>query len=378
MTKFANALQRNVTPFRFDMVGSFLRPARLKAARAEFAAGKLSAEGLKQAEDEAIADLVQKQKAVGLRAVTDGEFRRSWWHLDFMWGLNGVDKATLEHGYRFSSEETRPETARLSAKITGDHHPFVEHFKFVRQLAGGGVIARQTIPAPSQFLLEIQRPENKAATERIYGDADELLADIAGAYRTIIADLYAAGCRSLQFDDVTWAGFCDAKLWQMYQSGNQNLRELLERNLRLNNLALEHRPKDLVVTTHVCRGNYHSDWAYSGGYEPVAEILFGRENVAAFYLEYDTDRAGDFAPLRFLSDGKQAVLGLFSSKTGQLEDRAVILRRVEEATQYLDINRICLSPQCGFASTEEGNILTEEQQWSKLAFIKEIADEIWK
>lgn len=375
---FHNAKKRTLSPFRFDVVGSFLRPEALKKARAAYSQGSLPAEELKGVEDESIVELIQRQKAVGLKAITDGEFRRSWWHLDFMWGLSGVEKVTLERGYRFNGEETRPETARLSGKISGENHPFVDHFKFVQQFASDGVIARQTIPAPAQFLAELQRAENKELTEALYPDKETLITDIVQAYRQVIADLYAAGCRSLQLDDCTWGMFCDQKYWQARQNGNADLAALAEQYLTLNNLVLADQPQELVLTTHVCRGNYHSTWAASGGYEPIAPVLFGRERVNGFYLEYDTDRAGDFAPLKFIADGKQVVLGLFSSKTGQLEDKGEILKRIEEAAKYLDINQICISPQCGFASTEEGNILTEEEQWNKLRFIKTIADEIWK
>lgn len=378
MATFNNAQKRDRPPFRFDIVGSFLRPEKLKSARAACAGGSLSAAELKKVEDESVAELIQKQKAIGLKAITDGEFRRSWWHLDFMWGLKGVEKAVIEQGYLFNDEETRPETARLCGKISGENHPFVDHFKFVRQFAGDGVIARQTIPAPAQFLAELQRGENKDITDRFYDNHDALIVDIAKAYQTVIADLYAAGCRSLQLDDCTWGMFCDQKYWEARQNGSAGLEALAEQYLTLNNLALADHPQDLVITTHVCRGNYHSTWASSGGYQPIAPVLFGREKVDGFYLEYDTDRAGDFAPLKFVAKGKQVVLGLFSSKTGRLEDKAAILKRIEEATQYLDINQICISPQCGFASTEEGNILTEEEQWNKLRFIKEIADDVWK
>jgi len=375
MARFENAVKRQVTPFRFDIVGSFLRPQRLKEARARYATGALSAQELKKVEDEAIAQLVEKEKQVGLRAVTDGEYRRSWWHLDFMWGLNGVEKAASDRGYQFQGIETRAETARLCGKIGGEDHPFVEHFAFVNRFAGGGVIARQTIPAPAQFLAELQREENQATTSRFYPAVDDLVQDIARAYRTVIRDLHQAGCRSLQLDDCTWGMLCDRTYRQYQQAAGVNLEEVAELYAHLNNLAIEDRPKDLIVTTHVCRGNYRSTWASSGGYEPVAEVLFGRERVDGFYLEYDTDRAGDFSHLRFVGD-QQVVLGLFSSKTGELEDKGEVIRRIEEATQYLDINQICLSPQCGFASTEEGNILTEEQQWNKLRLIKEVADEI--
>ncbi|RDW16085.1 5-methyltetrahydropteroyltriglutamate--homocysteine methyltransferase [Oceanobacillus arenosus] len=368
--------KRLVTPFRFDIVGSFLRPERLKKARASFKEGSISETELKQVEDTCIIDLIQKQKEVGLQVITDGEFRRSWWHLDFMWGLNGVGKKTIEQGYIFNDEETRPETASLTGKISGENHPFVEHFSFIRAYEEDGVVARQTIPAPAQFLAELQRPDNLKITEDIYPDEEELLADIAKAYQTVIKDLYDAGCRSLQLDDCTWGMLVDPNYWKSRHDG-ATVEEIGELFLRVNNLAIENLPEDLVVTTHVCRGNYHSTWASSGGYDSISNILFARENVSAYYLEFDTDRAGDFIPLQHVSEEKLVVLGLFSSKTGELEDKEVIKARIEEAAQYVDIDRLCVSPQCGFASTEEGNILTEEQQWEKLRLVKEVADEVW-
>ena len=371
------AKQRTKTPFRHDIVGSFLRPEALKEARRKFQDGEITPEELKKVEDEEIVKLVAKQKEVGLKAVTDGEFRRSWWHLDFMWGLDGVEKAEVEKGYRFQGEETRAETARLTGKIGFSSHPFVEHFKFLKNVAGDDVVARQAIPAPAQFLAELQRPENIRITEAIYGSREELIDDIAQAYRTAILAFYEAGCRSLQLDDCTWGMLCDQNYWKTRHAAGEDVSQIAETYARLNEAAVRDLPEDLIVTTHVCRGNYHSTWASSGGYEPVAEKLFGIGNIDAFYLEFDTERAGDFAPLRFLKD-RQVVLGLHSSKTGELEDKEQIVNRIKEATRFVDLEHICLSPQCGFASTEEGNILTEEQQWQKLAFIKEIADEIWK
>lgn len=378
MIEFENAKKREVTPFRYDIVGSFLRTKVLKEQRTKFVKGTISKDELKKVEDIEIKKLIAKQKEVGLKVITDGEFRRSWWHLDFMWGLNGVEKVDIDNGYKFNGLETRPETARLCGKITGENHPFINHFKFVQQFAENGITARQTIPAPAQFLAELQRAENKEATNKFYNNIDELVNDISNAYATIIQDLYDAGCRSLQLDDCTWGMFCDKKYWEARQDAGVNLKELAETYVKVNNLAISKHPGDMIITTHVCRGNYHSTFAASGGYEPIAEILFGKENVEGFYLEFDTDRAGDFSPLRFLGAGKQVVLGIVSSKIGELENKAAIIDRVKEAAKYVDINNICISPQCGFASTEEGNILTEEQQWNKILFLREIADEIWK
>ena len=376
MTVAYEAGRRTGTPFRFDNVGSFLRPEKLKEARKGFFGGSISESELKAVEDETIRDLIAKQKEVGLKAITDGEFRRSWWHLDFMWGLHGVEKKDIDSGYQFNDEETRAETARLTGKISGGNHPFVEHFKFVQQFADDEVVARQTIPAPAQFLTELERPENKAATEAIYPDRNELLEDIAAAYRTFIQELYEAGCRNLQIDDCTWGLLVDENFWKSL-SDNVSVEDLSRKHVTLNNKAIEGHPEDLTITTHVCRGNYHSTWASSGAYDKVAEVLFGEENVKAYYLEFDTERAGGFESLAKVSDGKLVVLGLFSSKFPELEDKEEIKARIEQASKYISKERLCISPQCGFASTEEGNILTEEEQWKKLALVREVAEEVW-
>ncbi|MCI1580578.1 MAG: 5-methyltetrahydropteroyltriglutamate--homocysteine S-methyltransferase [Clostridium beijerinckii] len=375
--EFKNAKQRSVAPFRADIVGSFLRPDVIKEARAKFQNQEISSNELKRIEDEEIIKLVKKQKELGLKAVTDGEFRRSWWHLDFMWGLDGVEKRVLETGYKFNGLETRAETATLTGKIDFSNHPMVEHYKFLKSISGDDVIARQTIPAPAQFLAELQRGENKDITESIYKNIDELILDIANAYKKAIKAFYNEGCRNLQLDDCTWGMLCDKKYWEARQQEGVDTNDIAKLYAKVNNLAIEDHPEDLVITMHVCRGNYNSTWAGSGGYEPVAEILFGTVNVDGFYLEYDTDRAGDFAPLRFIKN-QQVVLGLISSKTGILENKEEVRERIREATKYVDINQVCLSPQCGFASTEEGNVLTEEEQWNKIKLVREISEEIWK
>ncbi|KES10402.1 Methionine synthase II (cobalamin-independent) [Snodgrassella alvi SCGC AB-598-O02] len=380
-------------PFRADVVGSYLRPDYLTEARAKFARGEINQEALTEIENKAITDLVHKQKAAGLHVITDGEFRRSWWHLDFMWGLNGVEKASLKEGYKFQGIESRPETARLTGKISGKNHPFIEHFRFLLQFADNNVIPRITIPAPAQFFKELYRPENKAVTESIYPSQTDLIEDIAKAYQTFIAEVYALGCRNLQLDDCTWGMMVDSKYnnagvaEQKSQcncncSSNttvitQSVEDLAEIFVQMNNAAIEGAPEDLILTTHVCRGNYRSTWAASGGYQPVAAYLFGRENVHAYYLEFDSERAGDFSPLAEVSGDKQVVLGLISSKTSELEDKQTIINRIKEASQYLPLSRLCLSTQCGFASTEEGNELTEEQQWAKIALVTEVAKEVW-
>lgn len=384
-------------PFRADVVGSYLRPDYLQDARRQFARAEIDQQALTEVEDRAIRELVAKQKSLGLQAITDGEFRRSWWHLDFMWGLNGVEKACLSQGYVFDGIETRPETARLTGKIDGKNHLFIEHFKFLLPFADARTLPRLTIPAPAQFFKELYRPENRQVTERIYPQQDALIADIIQAYREFIQELYAVGCRNLQLDDCTWGMMVDARYNNAgvavrpdqetvgcgchpatHTVVSSDVNALAELLLRINNGALEGAPEDLVLTTHVCRGNYRSTWAASGGYAPVAEPLLGRENVAAYYLEFDTERAGDFSPLAAVTGNKQIVLGLVSSKFGELEDKASVIARIREAEKYLPLDRLCLSTQCGFASTEEGNALTEAQQWAKIELVQQIAAEVWK
>ncbi len=367
-------------PFRCDIVGSFLRPDVLKRARADFNAGVIDADQLKTVEDVAIRDLVAKQKAAGLKVVTDGEFRRSYWHLDFMWGLQGIERRTSREGYMFHDEETTADTAVVTGPISGENHPFVEHFKFVQALAGDDHVARQTIPAPIQTFSEVTLDRCDGQQESLRGvyATDEELADaIAAAYRQVIADLYAAGCRNIQFDDCTWGIYCDTDF--VAKTGMQavDIQKVSELGVALNNAAIEGAPEDLVINTHVCRGNYHSTYAFEGGYDPVAPYLFAHENVNAFYLEFDTPRAGGFEPLAHVADGKKVVLGLITSKQPGLEDKEVVKARIKEASKYVPLENLYLSPQCGFASCEIGNKLTEEEQWAKIALIQEIAAEVW-
>ena len=367
-------------PFRADVVGSFLRPDVLKQARADFAAGVIDAGALHAVEDEAIRDLVAKQKAAGLHVITDGEFRRSYWHLDFMWGLQGIERRTSRTGYQFHDEETTADTAVVTGKISGESHPFVEHFKFVKALEEKGQVARQTIPAPAQTYSEVilDRCDGQQESLRaVYPTDEELIADIAAAYRTVLADLYAAGCRNVQFDDCTWGIYCDRDFVAKTGMSPVDIKKVSELGVALNNAALEGKPADLVVNTHVCRGNYHSTYAFEGGYDPVAPYLFANEDVNAFYLEFDTPRAGGFEPLAHVAAGKKVVLGLVTSKQPGLEDEELLVRRINEAAQYVPLEDLCLSPQCGFASCECGNKLTEEQQWAKVALVQRVAKRVW-
>ena len=367
-------------PFRCDIVGSFLRPDVLKQARADFNAGVIDAAQLKTVEDVAIRDLVAKQKVAGLKVVTDGEFRRSYWHLDFMWGLGGIERRTSREGYKFHGEETTADTAVVVGPISGENHPFVEHFKFVQALAGSDHVARQTIPAPIQTFSEVtlDRCDGQQESLRSVYPTDGALFDaIAAAYRTVIADLYAAGCRNIQFDDCTWGIYCDTDFVAKTGMSPVDIQKVSELGVALNNAAIEGAPADLVINTHVCRGNYHSTYAFEGGYDPVAPHLFAHENVQAFYLEFDTPRAGGFEPLRYVAEGKKVVLGLVTSKQPGLEDEEALVARINEAAQYVPLENLCLSPQCGFASCEIGNKLTEEEQWAKIALIQRVAKRVW-
>ena len=367
-------------PFRADIVGSFLRPASIRRARADFAAGKIDAAVLKAVEDDAIRDLVKKQNAAGLTTITDGEFRRSYWHLDFMWGLQGIERRTSREGYQFHDEETTADTAVVTGPISGENHPFVEHFKFVKSLETPGHVARQTIPAPIQTFSEVtlDRCDGQQESLRsVYKTNEELARAIAAAYRTVIADLYAAGCRNIQFDDCTWGIYCDTDFVAKTGMSPVDLKQVSELGVALNNAAIEGVPEDLVINTHVCRGNYHSTYAFEGGYDPVAPYLFANENVDAFYLEFDTPRAGSFVPLKYVTEGKKVVLGLITTKDAKLEDKNTVIARIHEAAKYVPLENLYLSPQCGFASCEIGNKLTEDEQWAKIALVEEIAKEVW-
>lgn len=369
---------RTHAPFRFDVVGSFLRPEILKNAREQYGKGQITAEELKATEDECIKDLVSKQLEAGLLSVTDGEFRRSYWHLDFMWGFEGVEHIVLEHGYFFHGEETRADSARICGNISFKNHPFLEHYRFLRDFVQDKAQVRQTIPAPAQFFAELVRGKNEESLNKFYPDRQALYHDLTHAYHDFILALYQEGCRNLQLDDCTWGMLCDKNFWNTMNNGEFEAGKLQDLYLHLNNEAIKDLPDDLIINTHVCRGNYHSTWATSGGYAPVAEKLFGQENVNAYYLEFDDDRSGDFEPLKYVSGDKLVVLGLITSKHPKLENKKNVIARIQEATKYIPLERLCLSPQCGFASTEEGNKLTENQQWAKLRLVREIAEEVWK
>lgn len=365
------------TPFRYDYVGSFLRPEALKRARKQYEEGHISRDALRAAEDREITALVAKQKAAGYHVITDGEFRRAYWHLDFMWGLKGIDHVELPHGYYFHGEETTHGTARCTGKISGENHPFVKDFLFVKQFEDENTVAKQTIPAPAQTLAELYREDNEKITRAIYPDENELIEDIAAAYRTVLRDLYDAGCRNVQFDDCTWGMIVDDGYWKSREGDGVTVEAEAEKYLRVNNLALRDRPADLVVNTHICRGNYHSTYACSGPYDRVADFVFAGETVDALYLEYDDARSGGFEPLSKVPKDRKVVLGLVTTKRPELEDEDAVIARIREAEKYIPLERLYLSPQCGFASCEIGNRLTEKEQWDKLALVKRIAERVW-
>lgn len=364
-------------PFRYDYVGSFLRPEKLKKARVDFEAGTISAEALKAVEDECILDLVAKQKKAGYSVITDGEFRRATWHLDFMWGFEGVGHSKTETGLPFHGEAAMIDDTYLTGKISVDKHPFVEHFKFIKALEDENTVAKQTIPAPAQFLEQMIMPFAIENTKKYYEDTQELVKDIVNGYKKVIRDLYDVGCRNIQLDDCSWGMCVDPNACAIFGTDEEGLKQIMEQLLSINNLAIEDKPEDLVITTHVCRGNFHSTWASSGAYDRVAEALFARENVSAYYLEFDDERSGGFEPLRAVSGDKKVVLGLVTTKYPRLEDKESIIARIHEAANYISLDRLCLSPQCGFASCEIGNKLTEEEQWAKLTLVREIAKEVW-
>ena len=379
MTTPTTFTKRTNSPFRADFVGSFLRPAELANARNLHRKGLIDDLQLKQVEDKCISELIAKQKAHGLKAITDGEFRRSWWHLDFFWGFNGVKKDVCAHGYRFVGTETRAETATITGKISGENHPFVEHFKFVKQFENKGyaLVARQTIPAPAQALsifLNVRNKDLKTSWQDFYANEDELIEDIGAAYRTVIKDLYDAGCRSIQIDDCTWPVLCDEEL---VKKNDIDVDRLAALYLKANNAALKDKPADLAICTHICRGNYRSFYACSGSYDRQAKVVFAHENVDAFYLEYDDERSGSFEALKFIPKDKQVVLGIITSKKPELENIDLLVKRVQEAAQYFPLDNLCVSPQCGFASTEEGNELTEQEQWDKIDLVVKTAQKIW-
>lgn len=365
-------------PFKYDFVGSFLRPQALKDAKAAYQAGKISKEEFDKVVDEEITKVVAKQKELGFHVITDGEFRRTFWHLDFMWGLEGVAHENTGNGVKFNAELAVLDDTYLVGKIKAKPHPFVSYFKFLTQFEDENTVAKYTIPAPAQTFQQMIVPANYENTRKFYATNDELIQDIGKAYQDVIKQFYDAGCRNLQLDDCTWGAIVGDAAKQRYKSLGIDLEDVKAQLLAVNNLALEGKPDDMVITSHICRGNYHSTYFTSGAYDTVADYVFAKENVDALYLEYDDERSGGFIPLEKVSADKKVVLGLITTKSPVLEDKAKVIERIYEAAKYVPLDRLCLSPQCGFASCEIGNKLTEEEQWAKLRLVKEIAEEVWK
>jgi 5-methyltetrahydropteroyltriglutamate--homocysteine methyltransferase len=344
----------------------------LRAARERFAAGELDAAALTAVENTEIERVVRRQEALGLEAVTDGELRRSWWHLDFLWGLAGISKHASSAGVAFAGAAPRAEGVRVDGKIGFAGHPMVDHFRFLQSRAK--VVPKLTLPAPSALY---GRPERPPIDAQVYPQLDELFDDLGRAYRAAVRAFAAAGCRYLQLDEVFLAMLCDDGYRERMVRRGDDPARLAERYAELVNTAIADAPPDMAVTMHLCRGNFRSTFMGTGGYEAIQEILFGAISVDGYFLEFDDARSGGFEPLRLLPKHKTAALGLVTTKRGGLEDKSALKRRIDEATRYADVEQLCLAPQCGFASTEEGNRLTEDEQWAKLALIVDVAREVW-
>lgn len=369
--------QRTKAPFRADEVGSLLRPQRIKDARAKLEKGEISADDLRRVEDSEIQKVVRKQADIGLKLATDGEFRRTWWHFDFLSHLTGCELYHPEQGIQFTGIQTRNDSIRVVGKLDFPaDHPMLAHFKFLKtQCDAVGVTAKMTIPSPAVLHF---RGGRKAISKEVYPDLEEFFTDLGKTYRKAVKAFYDAGCRYLQLDDTVWAYLCSPDEMEKARARGDDPDNLQQIYARVINYALADRPADMIVTTHVCRGNFRSTWISSGGYEPVAETMLAGTNYDGYFLEYDSDRAGGFEPLRFLPKGnKIVVVGVITSKVGELEKKDDIKRRLEEAAKFAPLEQLALSPQCGFASTEEGNILSEEEQWAKLRFAVEVANEVW-
>jgi 5-methyltetrahydropteroyltriglutamate--homocysteine methyltransferase len=368
---------RSTPPFRADHVGSLLRPPELLQAREDHAAGRIDDAQLRQQEDEAIRDVVRMQEDVGLQSATDGEFRRASWHMDFIYRLNGVEKAPGDLKVEFRNEqgtiEFTPAAIHITDRLGVDDTIFGDHFAYLRDLTTR-TTPKLTIPSPSMVHY---RGGRAAIDESVYPDLDGFWADLTAAYADEVRNLHALGCRYLQFDDTSLAYLNDPRQRELMASQGADAEHLHEAYIRHINEALAGRPDGLAVTTHMCRGNFRSSWVAEGGYDFVAEALFGELQVDGFFMEWDDARSGGFEPLRFVPPGKVVVLGLVTTKRGDLESKDTLKRRIEEASRYVDVDQLCLSPQCGFSSTVEGNELTREQQEAKLRLIVETAAEVW-
>jgi 5-methyltetrahydropteroyltriglutamate--homocysteine methyltransferase len=366
-------MQRAKPPFRADHVGSLLRPKALKDARAQREKGELTPEQLKVIEDREISAVIKKQEDIGLKAVTDGEFRRAFWNYDFLGALDGAQAYLGERKIKFQGVNPRPMMMRVTGKLgTFAGHPMIEHFKYLA--AHTRAVPKMTIPSPSSMHFRYGRDAIPAS---IYPDMADFYGDLGQAYRKAVRAFADAGCRYLQLDEVNLAYLCDPNLRAQVAERGESADELPGIYAKLINAAISDIPSDMAITMHLCRGNFQSTFVASGGYEPVAEVLFNVINVHGYFMEYDSDRAGGFEPLRLVPKGKTVVLGLVTSKSGRLESKDELKRRIDEASKFIDLDQLCLSPQCGFASTEEGNILAEDEQWAKLRTIVEVAQEVW-
>jgi 5-methyltetrahydropteroyltriglutamate--homocysteine methyltransferase len=366
-------MPRAKPPFRADHVGSLLRPAALKAARVSHERGEITAAELEAIEDGEIERVIRKQEEAGLRSVTDGEFRRAFWNYDFLGKLNGVEAYLGERKIKFQGPQPKPMMLRVTGKLDGDgSHPMIEHFKFVA--ARAKATAKMTIPSPSSLHFRYGRD---AVPTTIYPNMDEFYRDLGESYRKVVRGFADAGCRYLQLDEVNFTYLCDPNLRALVAERGDDPQALPHIYAAMINAAVSGAPAGMTTAMHLCRGNFQSSFVASGGYEPVAEILFNAIDIDAYFMEYDSERAGGFEPLRFIPKGKMVVLGLVTSKSGTLEAKDALKRRIEQAAKFIDPDQLALSPQCGFASTEEGNILTEDEQWAKLRLIVEVADEVW-
>jgi 5-methyltetrahydropteroyltriglutamate--homocysteine methyltransferase len=366
----------HIAPFRADMVGSLLRTPVLKDARAKREVGTLTAAALAAIEETEIKMLVAKQAEIGLEAVTDGEFRRAWWHFDFLWGLQGVEKVATGQGIQFAGGQTKAETAKVVGKLDFPaDHPHIAHFKALKAITPAGRVAKMTIPSPSMLHY---RGGRKMIDMASYPTMDAYYADLGKVYAKAVQAFYDAGCRYLQLDDTSLSYFCDPEQRKMLKDRGDDPDQLIHTYRDVLNTATKARPKDMVITTHTCRGNFRSTFVASGGYEPVADLVFNQIDVDGYFMEWDDDRSGGFEPLRLLPKGhKRVVLGLVTTKVGSLEKADDIKRRIEAAAKFAPLDQLCLSPQCGFASTEEGNALAYDEQWKKLEMIVKVAKDVW-
>src|SRR6185436_6605822 len=354
---------------RADHVGSYLRSAAITEARAKRDKGQISAADLKKVEDQEIPKVIKKQEEVGLQCTTDGEYRRMFWHFDFYDGLDNVEIYELDHGIQFQGVQTKPKSIRVTGKIDFSNHPMIEHFKFVK--AHTRVMPKMCIPSPTVLHFRL---EPGSVDKQAYSDRDAIFSDLSAAYRKAVKAFYDAGCRYLQFDDTAWAYLCSDVEMKKAKDRGMNVATLADDYTRVINDSIKDKPADMVVTTHVCRGNFRSTWISSGGYEPIAERMLAGCNYDGYFLEYDSDRAGGFEPLRFLPKGKKiVVVGVITSKSGALESKDTVKRRVEEATKFAPLEQLALSPQCGFASGIGGNTMDAERQMAKLELVVETA-----